>query len=86
MEELANENVKWRYQVMDYGTAEAPDFRIHEVYFNTISKRTIAYTENPIRLKGYESKEEIIDGLELIIEYLRKGDIEVLSLDQVNFK
>lgn len=84
MEELAKDEVKWRYQVFDCGTVEKPDFRVHEVYFNTISKRIVSHTENPVVLKGYESKEEIIEDLELMLEDLRRDDNEVLNMEKVN--
>lgn len=37
MKELQKEEVKWRYQVIDHGSAGSPDLRVHELYFNNKS-------------------------------------------------
>lgn len=84
MEELNKDEVKWWYQAIDHGTVEDPDLRVHEVYFNTVNKRIVSHTVNPFSLEGYESKDEIIKDLELIIEDLRRVDNEVLDVENVN--
>lgn len=84
MEKLDNKDIKWWYQVIDHGTAENPDFRVHEVYFNAVNKQVASHTVNAVSLQGYESKEEIIKDLELIIQDLKSADNEVLEIDKLN--
>jgi len=84
MEKLDNKDVKWWYQVINHGTAENPDLRLHEVYFNTVNKQVASHTVNPVSLQGYESKEEIIKDLELIIQDLKSADNKVLEIDKLN--
>jgi len=83
MEKLDNKDIKWWYQVIDHGTGENPDFRVHEVYFNAVNNRLASHTENPVSLQGYESKEEIINNLELIIQDLKNADNKVLEIDEL---
>lgn len=84
MKELQKEEVKWWYQVIDHGSTGSPDLRVHELYFNTTTKRIVTYTLDPIILQGYESKNEIIADLELMLEDLKKSDNKVLKIKKVN--
>lgn len=84
MEKLDNKDVKWWYQVIDHGTRESPDFRVHEVYFNAVNKQVASHTVNAVSLQGYESKEEIIKDLELMIQDLKSTDNKVLEIDKLN--
>ncbi|WP_448606688.1 hypothetical protein [Paenimyroides ceti] len=84
MQKLDNKDIKWRYQIIDHGTVENPDFRVHEVYFNAVNKHVASHTVNAVSLQGYESKEEIIKDLELIIQDLKSADNKVLEIDKLN--
>ena len=84
MEKLDNKDIKWWYQVIDHGTRENPDFRVHEVYFNAVNKQVASHTVNAVSLQGYESKEEIIKDLELMIQDLKSADNKVLEIDKLN--
>jgi len=84
MEKLDNKDVKWWYQVINHGTAENPDLRVHEVYFNAVNKQVASHTVNSFSLQGYESKEEIIKDLELMIQDLKSIDNKVLEVDKLN--
>ena len=84
MEKLDNKDIKWWYQVIDHGTVENPDFRVHEVYFNAVNEHVASHTVNAVSLQGYESKEEIIKDLELIIQDLKSADNKVLEIDKLN--
>lgn len=76
------EEVKWCYQIIDHGTKEQPYCSVHEVYFDVKTKKIVAYTENPITMQHYESKEELIEVLEMIIDDLRKN--KVLTSSEVD--
>ena len=84
MEKLENKEVKWWYQVINHGTAKNPDLRVHEVYFNAVNKQVASHTVNPVSLQGYESKEELIKDLELIIQDLKSVDNKILEIDKLN--
>lgn len=84
MGKIAKDEVKWWYQVIDYGTPDNPNLQVHEVYFNTVNKNIVSHTVNPVILQGYESKEEIIKDLELMLEDLKRVDNEVLDAEKVN--
>ena len=73
------EEVKWCYQVIDHGTKEQPDCSVHEMYFDVATKRVVAHTENPITLEHYESQEELIEVLEMILTDLKKGRVMTVS-------
>ncbi len=49
------------------------------MYFDVAPKRLAAHTENPITLEHYESQEELIAVLEMIITDLKKGQVMTLS-------
>lgn len=84
MEKLDNKDIKWRYQIIDHGTVKNPDFWVHEVYFNAVNKQVASHTVNAVSLQGYESKEEIIKDLELMIQDLKRADNKVLEIDELN--
>lgn len=88
MEELKKGEIKWWYQVINHGKDEEPDLCVHEVYFNNLTKRITYYTMDPVKLSGYESKEEIIKDLEFILADLKRSDNVILDAEKVdqNFK
>ncbi|HFK5572362.1 hypothetical protein BAS06_02980 [Elizabethkingia miricola] len=65
----------WRYQVINRGTIENPSLGIHEIYFNTEKKGDIMWTENPNSLDNYESLEELISTLEMILKDIKNYPI-----------
>ncbi len=81
------EEVKWCYQIIDHGTKEQPNCSVHEMYFDVPTKKIVSYTLDPISLEQYESKEELIEALEMILTDLRKGRVLTVSeVDQDIFK
>lgn len=87
MGNFGSEEVKWRYQIIDHGTPEQPNCCVHEVYFETETKRIVSHTLNPVALDHYESKQEMIEILEMILADVRKQTVlNVSDIDKDVFR
>lgn len=75
-------DLKWRYQLINYGTDDKPDLKMHEVYFNATSGKIEGWTENPYQISGYENAQEIVEDLEMILKAIqRNGVISIKDID-----
>lgn len=61
-------NLKWRYQLINYGTEDQPDLKLHEVYFDVNTGKIIGWTERPYQISGYENSNDIMDDLKIILK------------------
>jgi hypothetical protein len=66
-------DLKWRYQLINYGTDDKPDLKMHEVYFNASSGKIEGWTENPYQISGYENAQEIVEDLEMILKAIQRN-------------
>ncbi|WP_313254629.1 hypothetical protein [Empedobacter sp.] len=62
----------WRYQVINRGTKEKPNFGIHEIYFDEEKVGNLSWTENPMDIGNYESLEDLINDLQLMLNDAKK--------------
>ena len=62
----------WRYQVINGGTKDKPKFGIHESHFDEDKKSGLSWTENSIDLGNYESVEDLINDLQLMLNDAKK--------------
>ncbi len=62
----------WRYQVINQGTEDDPNFGVHEIYFNLEKNGDRMWTKNPITLGGYGDLEDLIGSLEMILKDVKK--------------
>lgn len=75
-------NIKWRYQLINYGADDKPDLKLLEVYFDTITGKTEGWTEHPYRISGYENAQEIVEDLKMILKAIqRNGVVSIKDLD-----
>lgn len=82
MAEFGSGEVKWRYQIIDHGTPEQPNFCVHEVYFETQTKRIVSYTMNPIGLEQFESEDELTEAIQMMLTDVRK--LPVLKASEID--
>lgn len=82
MADFGSGEVKWRYQVIDHGTPERPNFCVHEVYFETETNRIVSYTANPIALEQFESQDELISTLGMMLADVRR--LPVLKVSEID--
>lgn len=68
-------NTKWRYQLVNYGTDDRPDLKLHEVYFDVNTGKINGWTEHPYQISGYETRENIVRDLELILKAINRYDV-----------
>lgn len=61
-----------RYQVINRGTKDKPNFGIHEIYFNVDKVGNLLWTEDPIDIGNYESLEDLINDLQLMLNDAKK--------------
>jgi len=73
MEPVHERNIKWRYQLINYGTDDQPDLKLHEVYFDVNTGKIIGWTERPYQISGYENSNDIMDDLKMILKDIRKN-------------
>lgn len=79
---LHDGNIKWRYQLINCGTDDKPDLKLHEVYFNAITGKIEGWTEIPYQISGYENAQEIEEDLAMILTAIqRNGVISIKDLD-----
>jgi len=57
----------WRYQIINRGTVENPSLGIHEIYSNTGKEENLMWTQEPNSLENYESLEQLINTLEMML-------------------
>jgi len=75
-------NLKWRYQLINYGTDDRPDLKLHEVYFNAITGKIEGWTENPYQISGYENAQEIEEDLKMILKAIQgNGVVSINDID-----
>jgi hypothetical protein len=82
MAEFGSGEVKWRYQVIDHGTPERPNFCVHEVYFEMETNRVVSYTANPIALEQFESEDELREAIEMMLADVRK--LPILKASEID--
>ena len=83
MDSVDDGNIKWRYQLINYGTDDQPDLKLHEVYFDMNTGKIKGWTERPYQISGYENSEEIVEDLELILESIQRN--EIISLTDLEY-
>ena len=82
MDSVGDENIKWRYQLINYGTDDQPDLKLHEVYFDVNTGKINGWTERPYQISGYENREDIMEDSEMILETIkRNGIISLIDLE-----
>ena len=82
---MANKGeTKWCYQIIDHGKPGEPDLCVHEVYFDTVSKKVKYYTENPVRFSGYENREELIKDLEMMLADLKNEENKIIEIEEIH--
>ena len=62
----------WRYQVINRGTKDKPNFGIHEIYFDEEKVGNLSWTENPMEIGNYESLEDLINDLQVMLNDAKK--------------
>ena len=62
----------WRYQVINRGTKDKPNYGIHEIYFDEDKVGNLSWSENPMVLGNYESLEDLINDLQLMLKDAKK--------------
>lgn len=72
MEPVHDGNLKWRYQLINYGTDDQPDLKLHEVYFDVNTGKIIGWTERPYQISGYENSNDIIADLKITLRIFKK--------------
>jgi len=75
MDSVDERNIKWRYQLINYGTDDQPDLKLHEVYFDVNTGKINGSTEHPYQISGYENSEEIVEDLEMIFKAIRSNAV-----------
>jgi uncharacterized protein YrrD len=75
MDSVDEGNIKWRYQLINYGTDDQPDLKLHEVYFDVNTGKINGWTERPYQISGYENSEEIVEDLEMIFKAIRSNAV-----------
>ena len=49
------------------GTKDKPNYDIHEIYFDEDKVRNLSWTEDPMDIGNYESLEDLINDLQLML-------------------
>ena len=78
MDPIDDKNTKWRYQLINYGTDDRPNLKLHEVYFDVNTGKINGWTQHPYQIFGYESREDIVRDLESILRAINR--YEVISI------
>lgn len=70
----------WNHRIFRHKGKEGPTFSLHECYYNE-EKKPDGWTKEPISVAHYESVDELIEALEMMLKDAKKSQKDVLDYD-----